>query len=60
VPGVLGVNRERADIFVAEWRGWVGGGNLVQARSTEGRTVLAHARVDRRRAADALATERWR
>jgi superfamily II DNA or RNA helicase len=60
VPGVLGVNRERAGIFADEWRRWVGGGQLVQARSTEGRTVLAHARVDRRREADTLATERWR
>jgi hypothetical protein len=60
VPGVLGVNRERAVIFADEWRRWVGGGELVQARSAEGRTVLARARVDRRRAADTLPTERWR
>ena len=60
VPSIVGVNRERAVIFADEWRRWVGGGQLVQARSAEGRTVLAHARVDRRRAADSLATERWR
>ncbi len=29
VPSVLGVNRERADIFADEWRRWVGGGELV-------------------------------
>lgn len=60
VPSVLGVNRERAVIFADEWRRWVGGGGLVPARTAEGRTVLARARVDRRRAADTLATERWR
>ena len=60
VPSVLGVNRERADGFAAEWRRWVGGGGLVLARSAEGRRVLALARADRRRAADGMVTERWR
>jgi hypothetical protein len=60
VPGVLGVNRERATIFADEWRRWVGGGGLVLARSDEGRRVLAVARATRRRDADGLLTERWR
>ena len=60
VPGVLGVNRERAQVFADEWRRWVGGGQLVRAHSAEGRTVLANARVDRRRAGESQAIERWR
>jgi hypothetical protein len=57
---VLGVNRERADVFADQWRRWVGGGGLVLARSEEGRQVLALARADRRRAAGGAAVERWR
>ena len=60
VPSVLGVNRERADGFAAEWRRWVGGGGLVLARSAEGRRVLALARADRRRGSEGIVTERWR
>ena len=60
VPGVLGVNRQRADAFADEWRRWVGGGGLALARSPEGREVLARARADRRRTAGAMLTERWR
>jgi hypothetical protein len=60
VPQVLGVNRERADVFADQWRRWVGGGGLVLARSEEGRQVLALARADRRRAAGGAAVERWR
>ena len=60
VPSTLGVNRERADMFAAEWRRWVGGGGLVLARSAEGRRVLALARADRRGAAEGMLTERWR
>jgi hypothetical protein len=60
VPSLLGVNRERAEAFAAEWRRWVGGGGLVLARSAEGREVLALARADRRPAADGLLTQRWR
>jgi hypothetical protein len=60
VPSLLGVNRERADGLAAEWRRWVGGGDLVLARSDEGRRVLALARAERGRAADGIVTERWR
>jgi hypothetical protein len=60
VPSLLGVNRERAEAFAAEWRRWVGGGGLALARSAEGREVLALARADRRPAADGLLTQRWR
>ena len=60
VPGVLGVNRERATVFADEWRRWVGGGGLVLARSSEGRTVLTTARANRRREADSVLTQRWR
>ena len=60
VPGLLGVNRERAEVFADEWRRWVGGGQLVRAHSPEGRRVLANARVDRRRAGESQAVERWR
>jgi hypothetical protein len=60
VPTLLGVNRERAEAFAAEWRRWVGGGGLVLARSDEGRGVLALARANRRPTADSLLTERWR
>jgi hypothetical protein len=60
VPGVLGVNRDRADVFAGEWRRWVGGGGLVLARSPEGRRVLSQARADRRRRAACVVTERWR
>ncbi len=60
VPTILGVNRERADAFAADWRRWVGGGALVLARSPDGQRVLALARADRRTSAERVLTERWR
>jgi hypothetical protein len=40
---LLGVNRERAEAFAAEWRRWVGGSGLVLDCSDEGRRVRAPA-----------------
>ncbi len=60
VPTVLGSRRQDAQVLADEWRRWVGGGQLVHARSKEGQMVLAAARADRRPVAERLLTERWR
>lgn len=44
VPTVLSVNKERAEQFAQNWKQYVGGGELVYTRSTEGRELLLQLR----------------
>jgi len=45
VPAVLGRKRESAEDFLAMWRKYVGGAELVYTRTPEGRQVLLKARA---------------
>ena len=45
VPHQLGVNKERAETFLAEWARRIGDGRLIYTRNPEGRAELLKARV---------------
>jgi hypothetical protein len=46
VPTVLESRRDRAEVFLAAWRRWVGPGRLVYAHAPEGAGILAAQRGD--------------
>ncbi len=60
VPDVLGANKQRAETFAGHWRRYMGGGELIFAKSESGRKVLLQARAQRRPKVKQMAFEVWR
>jgi hypothetical protein len=60
VPQVLATRKELAEVFAAQWKKYVGGGQLVFTRSEAGRSVLFQARAQARPKVKGLAFEIWR
>jgi hypothetical protein len=60
VPDALAVNKQRAELFAAHWRRYVGGGELVYTRSDAGRKILTEAHTQRRPQVKQMAFEIWK
>lgn len=60
VPAILALNKERATIFASNWKTYVGGGDLVYTRSTEGVELLLKLRAYNRHKIKRLQYELWR
>ena len=59
VPEVLGMNKERAESFARHWNRFVGGGELVYARSDAGANVIVSERRKRVHGVKTNAFETW-
>src|SRR3989339_201205 len=60
VPNILALNKERAQIFASNWRMYVGGGDLIYTRSTEGVELLIKLRAYNRHKIKRLQYEVWK
>ena len=60
VPTAFARRRDMADAFANAWRRWVGGGELVYTRSSDGMETLMRERVALRTSVRAASVEEWR
>ncbi len=60
VPQILATRKELAQMFAYYWDHFVGGGELIFTRSEMGRSILLHARSQRRPKVKGMAFDLWR